>query len=260
MNLFGIARRITAVALMASLPSAGFAACEARSGPRTAALIELYTSEGCSSCPPAEQRLSRLSQTLDPAAVVVPLALHVAYWDYIGWKDPYAQSAFEQRQDWLVHANRGNTLYTPQIFVGGSELRAWRGGLREEVRRLNALPAAAAISLRAGIGTDGALALEAEATAHAGGDPVALYLALAENGLLSRVARGENGGKVLAHDHVVRAWIGPIRLASGKARVRRELALPAAWNRAGLELVVFVQDERSGAVLQALNAQQCAAS
>ena len=77
---------------------------------------------------------------------------------------------------------------------------------------------------------------------------------------MTKVTRGENGGATLAHDHVVREWIGPIRLAGGAARALREIALPAAWNRARLEVVAFVQDERSGSVLQALSAQHCAGS
>ena len=245
---------------MAALSGAAFAACDARSGHNTAALVELYTSEGCSSCPPADQQLSRLRQALDPAAVVVPLALHVGYWDYIGWKDPYAQAGFGARQSWLVRANRHNTVYTPQFFVGGAELRSWRGALGDKVRQLNAEPAAAEIRVQARITANGALALDAEATARSGAEPAAFYLALAESGLQSKVARGENGGATLAHDHVVREWIGPVRLVAGAARVQREIALPAAWNRARLEVVAFVQGERSGGVLQALSANQCAGS
>src|ERR1700690_674896 len=119
-----------------ALPTTGFTACDVRSGPKTAALIELYTSEGCSSCPPADRQLSRLRQALDSAAEVVPLALHVGYWDYIGWKDPYAQAAFEERQGWLVRAKRQPTIYTPQFFVSGTELRSWRDSLRGKVRGL----------------------------------------------------------------------------------------------------------------------------
>lgn len=151
-------------------------------------------------------------------------------------------------------------VYTPQFFVGGAELRSWRGALQDKVRQLNMLPAAAAIRVQAGLTANGALALRAEATAGAEGDPAALYLALAESGLVSKVTRGENSGVTLAHDHVVREWIGPIRLSAGTARVQREIALPAAWNRGRLELVAFVQDERSGSVLQALGAQHCAGS
>jgi len=260
MNSRGFALCILVAASSTALPVTAFAACDARSGPKTAALVELYTSEGCSSCPPADQQLSRLRQALDPAAEAVQLALHVGYWDYIGWKDPYAQAAFGERQGWLVRANLRKTAYTPQFFVSGAELRSWQGGLRDKVRQLNAQPAAADIRLQASIAPNGMLALNAEATARARTEPAALYLALAESGLASKVTRGENNGVTLAHDHVVREWIGPVRLIAGMARVQHEIALPAAWNRTRLEVVAFVQDERSGSVLQALSAQQCAAS
>ena len=260
MNLRRIAVYTLVAASSLALPLTVFAACDVRSGPKTAALVELYTSEGCSSCPPADQQLSRLRQTLDPAALVVPLALHVGYWDYIGWKDPYAQGSFAERQSWLVHAKRQKVVYTPQFFVGGSELRSWRGALGDRVRQLKAVPAAADIRLRANIDANGTLALEAEATARNGVEPAALYLALAESGLVSTVTRGENSGATLAHDHVVREWIGPVRLKDGAARLERNIALPAVWKRARLELVAFVQGERSGDVLQALSANQCAGS
>ncbi len=259
MNSRRLALCILVAASSAALPVTAEAACDARSGPKTAALVELYTSEGCSSCPPADQQLSRLRQKLGPVAEVVPLALHVDYWDYIGWNDPYAQAKLAERQRWLVRANQQNMVYTPQFFVGGAELRSWRSGLRDKVRQLNALPAMAAIRIQASLVHGGALALSVEATAAGGAEPAALYLALAESGLASKVTRGENRGATLAHDHVVREWIGPIRLIAGKARVQREIALPAAWSRARLELIGFVQDERSGRVLQALSAQQCAA-
>ena len=246
------------VASSLALPATGFAACDARSGPKTAALVELYTSEGCSSCPPADRQLSRLPKTLDPAAEVVPLALHVDYWDYIGWKDAYAQGAFGMRQSWLVHANQQNIVYTPEFFVGGTELRSWRGALRDRVRQINSSPAAASIRVRAGPAVGGALALGAEATAPAAGPPAALYLAVTESGLVTKVTRGENGGATLEQDHVVRQWIGPVELRGGAASLQRDIALPAAWNRTKLDIVAFVQNEQSGNVLQALVARKCA--
>ena len=260
MNMRAYILCVLIIASCMAFPPGAIAACDARSGPKTAALVELYTSEGCSSCPPADQQLRRLRQALDPAAVVVPLALHVDYWDYIGWKDPYAKDSFGERQSWLVRANRQRTVYTPQFFVNGIELRSWRDELKDAVRRRNALPAAAEIHLLARIAPDGVLVLDATATARAGAEPAVLYLALAESGLASTVSRGENSGVTLAHDHVVRVWVGPVRLIDGAARVQRHIALPAAWNRAQLELVAFVQGERTGGVLQALSAQQCASS
>ncbi|MDZ4255607.1 MAG: DUF1223 domain-containing protein [Sulfuritalea sp.] len=252
---------LTMVAVSAAvLPATGYSACDARSGPKTAALVELYTSEGCSSCPPADRQLSHLRQILDPAAEVVPLALHVGYWDYIGWKDPYAQEAFAERQRWLVRANRQRAVYTPQFFVGGADLRSRQGGLREQVRQLNASPAAATIRVQAAPTASGTLTLSAEARTAIASPPAALYLAVTESGLVSKVMRGENSGATLAHDHVVRTWIGPIRLTDGATRVERDIVLPADGSRARLDVVAFVQDERSGSVLQALLAQGCMGS
>jgi hypothetical protein len=251
----------TMVAVSGSvLPTTGFPACDVRSGPKTAALVELYTSEGCSSCPPADRQLSRLRQTLDSAAEVVPLALHVNYWDYIGWKDAYAQVVFGERQSWLVHANQQKTVYTPQFFVGGVDLRSRPGGLPEQVKQLNAQLATATIRVKAEPNTHGTLELSAEATAPAASFPASFYLAVTEDGLVSKVTRGENSGATLAHDHVMRVLIGPIRLEEGTARVQRHVALPAGWSRAQLEVIAFVQDERNGKVLQALRAMNCAGS
>lgn len=234
------------------LTPAALAACEVHSGQKTAALVELYTSEGCSSCPPADRQLGQLREALGPDANVVPLALHVGYWDYIGWKDPYAQGAFADRQTWLVHANGQKTLYTPQFFIGGAELRARHSTLRDEVRRVNATDAAATIRVRAALAAHDRLALDARASASAAAAPLALYVALVESGLVSKVTRGENAGVTLEHDHVVREWIGPVRLASDGARVHRDIALSSAWDRGRLELAAFVQNEQTGRVLQAV--------
>ena len=158
------------VASAATLPSPALAGCEAQSGPNTAALVELYTSEGCSSCPPADRQLSHLQQALDPAAVAVPLSLHVDYWDYIGWSDPYAQAEFAKRQRWLVQANHEGVVYTPHFFVSGSELRPWQTALRDAVRNLNAKPAQAQIRIEANLTRNDSLVLAADATARGAGD------------------------------------------------------------------------------------------
>jgi hypothetical protein len=247
-----IAARAMVAAASAFLTGPALAACELASGPKTTALVELYTSEGCSSCPPADRQLSRLGEALDPGADVVALALHVGYWDYIGWADPYAKDAFAQRQRWLVQANGGRTLYTPQFFVGGAELRARHTTLRDEVRRLNGTPATAKIQLQASLVSDKALHLSAQASAPSAASLLVLYVALAEDGLVSKVARGENAGATLVHDHVVRQWIGPVRFGADGARLEREIALPAAWNRARLQIAAFVQDPATGQVLQAV--------
>ncbi|WP_373509513.1 DUF1223 domain-containing protein, partial [Thiocapsa sp.] len=139
-----VATLITALLTsLAAVPAIATAACEVRSGPTTAALVELYTSEGCSSCPPADRLLTQFR----PGLALVPLALHVGYWDHLGWRDPFAQDDFARRQDWLAHRDSRGALFTPQFFVGGTAVRP--AALDEQVSKLNAEPARASIRLEA---------------------------------------------------------------------------------------------------------------
>jgi len=255
--------RAAALALLAALATGRTTAfaCSVQSGPTTAALVELYTSEGCSSCPPADRALGRLHEELGEAAQVYALALHVNYWDDIGWKDPYAQGIFSERHRWLVAANGHSITYTPHFFVSGTELSPAHAGpaqaIGAAVHQRNVEAAGAAIALQARVAPDGRLALDARASARAPQEPAALYLALAESGLVSKVTRGENGGSTLTHDHVVRSWIGPISLVDGQVAAHRDLALPPGADRARLEVVAFVADQHTGRVLQAVGTGRC---
>ncbi|MGJ8751619.1 DUF1223 domain-containing protein, partial [Burkholderia pseudomallei] len=126
---FSVSLRAVAAAL--SLAAAGAAqaaadgACMARSPDGRQALVELYTSEGCSSCPPADDWLARLAARR-AALRVVPLALHVDYWDGLGWADRFAQHRFTERQHALAARGGGRFVYTPEVAVDGRELRDWR--------------------------------------------------------------------------------------------------------------------------------------
>jgi hypothetical protein len=111
--------------LVIAPPAVIAASCNARSGPKTVALVELYTSEGCNSCPPADRWLSGLGAQGYGPDRVVPLALHVDYWDYIGWKDPYAKREFSQRQRKLTLLQRQALVYTPQVMLQGKDFRGW---------------------------------------------------------------------------------------------------------------------------------------
>jgi hypothetical protein len=241
--------------------SALAAGCSARSGERTAVLVELYTSEGCSSCPPADRWLSSLAARGYAPDLVVPLALHVDYWDYIGWKDPYAKREFSQRQRKLTQLQRMALVYTPQVLVQGKDFPRWgTPAFEAAVAAVNARPAQARIALDLLAVGSGGLEAEARAqlldralAAHAG-----LYLAVYENRLSSRVTAGENRGRMLTHDYVVLEWQGPFAFSpAGEATERRRLALLPKGVPEQSGIVAFVQDRRTGEVLQALRLDAC---
>jgi hypothetical protein len=246
--------------LAAALPVRA-APCTAQSSPQRAALVELYTSEGCSSCPPAERWLSTLSPGRHAGAEIVPLALHVGYWDYIGWKDPYARPEFAGRQRRIAALQHATFVYTPQVVLQGRDFRGWgSGAFSRAVAQINAQPAAAAISLALGPLREGGLEVEAGARVlergHAEG--AGLYLAAYQSRLVSRVRAGENEGRTLRHDFVVRSWTGPIAFGpDGRLRATRRLALPPGAGADNWGVAAFVQDRASGEVLQALQLPAC---
>ncbi len=208
-----IALAVMASLLGTGLPSYAGNTCEVKSGTATAALVELYTSEGCSSCPPADKQLSRLTEQVGPGASVVPLSLHVTYWDAIGWRDIFAQKTFDARQSNLLEGKPNHVVYTPQFFVGGNELRTWRDTLPDTIRRINARPAPVAITLKTAAADNGNVSLDVQAQS-AGAKKIDgdLYVAISENDLSSKVLRGENSGVTLHHDNTVRLWYSPIKL------------------------------------------------
>jgi hypothetical protein len=237
------------------------AACRAESGPRTAALVELYTSEGCDSCPPADRWLSSLSGRGYTPERVVPIALHVDYWDYIGWKDPYGQARFSARQRKLAQLTRSAIVYTPQVVLQGRDFRRWgTPAFDEAVAAINARPARARIALSLHGARNGALDVEASAgllDARKDGS-AALYLAATLGKLVSRVSAGENRGRILEHDHVAFEWLGPLEFGpSGTLSNRLSVPLPPRADPAQLGVVAFVQDRSTAEVLQALMRPAC---
>lgn len=236
-----------------ALPAAEPGQCRAVTGTTAMPLLSLYTSEGCSSCPPADRWLSSFAAGHPGIAV---LAYHVDYWDYIGWQDRFAAPEFSARQQRLVAAAGTRTVYTPQVMIGGDLQVNWRDreGLRTALARQRRLPAPAAIDLRAQSGTDRVdVALGAALRAGARWRQPQLMLALYSDGMVSRVAAGENAGKLLRHDRVVRALYGPWPLQSGKAfSLKRSLPLPGErGSRIGL--VAFIEDAGDGVARQALD-------
>jgi hypothetical protein len=250
-----------AAALSAAAAPATAGQCKAESGPHTAALVELYTSEGCSSCPPADRWLSSLGKSGRVPEAIVPIALHVDYWDYIGWKDPYAKREFSLRQRKLSQLQRMALVYTPQVVLQGRDFRGWgTPAFDAAVTKITAQPARARIALS--VQPSGARGVLAQAGAQvldsAQIGDAALYLGAYENRLMSAVTAGENRGRTLAHDYVVLEWHGPFGFdAEGRLAERRELALLPRATPAGSGVVGFVQNRRTGEVLQALMLPAC---
>jgi hypothetical protein len=241
-------------------PQAQAMQCSAQSPKTTTALVELYTSEGCDSCPPADRWLSSLGARGYAPDRVVPIALHVDYWDYIGWKDPYAKQAFSARQRKMASLARAAMVYTPQVLLQGREFRNWSAGaFEQEVAKINALPAKARISLLLERPRPGAFAVEAAAELldSSRQADAALYLGAYENKLVSEVKAGENRGKSLAHDYVVLQWAGPFEFQGQRLVARETLPLlPKAVARHS-GVVAFVQNRATGEVLQALMLAAC---
>ncbi|MGH8736494.1 MAG: DUF1223 domain-containing protein [Burkholderiales bacterium] len=261
MTIHPALRFVAALAALGTALSAPAAPCTARSTSHTAALVELYTSEGCSSCPPADRWLSSLESAGRGVGDVVPLALHVDYWDYIGWQDPYAKPAFTARQRRIAALQHAPFVYTPQVLLQGRDFQGWGSTAFElAVGRINAQPARADLSLAIERQTESVLQIEVSARVP---DPkrratAALYLAVYQNKLSSHVAAGENTGRTLTHDFVVRGWLGPIDFApDGRVRDRRGLTLPSGAAASDAGVVAFVQDRATAEVLQALKLPAC---
>jgi hypothetical protein len=234
--------------------------CSAQSAKTTTALVELYTSEGCDSCPPADRWLSSLGTKGYAPDRIVPIALHVDYWDYIGWKDPYARQAFSTRQRKMAQLARAAIVYTPQVLLQGQDFRAWHGdAFEQEVAKINARPARARIALQLDTAAKDAFQVEATALLEGGVPPgdVALYLGAYENKLVSDVKSGENRGKKLEHDYVVLQWAGPIDFKAAKLVERQRLPLLPKAVPAHSGVVAFVQNRATGEVLQALMLPAC---
>ena len=215
-------RRVIAAVMMVIWLAAGYIfASEPKtfeSGDTQSSLIELFTSEGCSSCPPAEKWLSALKSSSDLWKKAVPVAFHVDYWDHLGWRDRFAKPEFTSRQHHYAAAWGGDSVYTPGFVVNGKEWRGWSGG--------NAAPRSLTKVgvLRVSLGEDGKLSATFVPNTT---QPraLALNVALLGNDLESDVKRGENSGRKLRHDFVVLDLVR-VDMANESSRWTGSVALP----------------------------------
>ncbi len=230
--------------------AAAAGSCSARSGTTAMPLVELYTSEGCSSCPPADRWLT--GQLKDRRANW--LAFHVDYWDDIGWPDRFGSPANSQRQRQRVGARGGDTVYTPQVMLGADVRASWRAGSHFDKALMlqSRQPAREGLAMRlqpqAGdwqLQLGAARANASAAAAHSDGAQV--WLALYSDGEVTQVRAGENRGETLRHDRVVRRLYGPWPLGQ---TLSQQVQLKPDAGRWGV--IAFVQDAK-GNTLQSLS-------
>lgn len=221
---------------------------ESPGGERRPVLVELFTSEGCSSCPPADRNLAFL-QTNQPVvnAEIITLAFHVDYWDRLGWKDRFSSPLYSHRQEDYSRAFKLNSNYTPQMVVDGSkEFVGSDSAKSSEAIASAAGRAKANVDLK----SDGK-----KWTVKITGAPehrdASVFAAIAEDGISTRVEAGENSGKMLEHVSVVKELKTVGSLASGKSEfeVVFEIQVPADSKAENLKIVVFVQENESKRVL-----------
>ena len=220
-----------------------------------AVLVELYTSEGCSSCPPADRWLSALESTSAQGVRIIPLSLHVPYWDYIGWRDPFASPRFEKRQREAARLARTTLVYTPQVMVNGRDFRSWqRNGLEPALSAFANMPPRATLTLSAR-SASGAIDSEVSGSGPAG---TRVVLVRYENGLANDVKRGENAGVRLEHDRVVRYWqdLGIIG-ANGQFAFRHTVPKNPEVRAERSGLTALIEDPARGEILQAVALPHC---
>ena len=260
-----MAQRTWQVLGLATAVTAGLAAAHFLPRPRTAeadenaprvpVLVELFTSEGCSSCPPAEDELSRLDdQQPIPGVKVIPLAFHVDYWNRLGWADPFSTEAWTARQG-EYSRSRGGRVYTPEAIVQGgpdctgSDARC----LRDRTQEAAAIAAARVEVVRsAAPSAPGTMRISVRVgnlPAVPAGDSAVLMVALVERGLSVNVGAGENAGRRLKHAPLARDLQNAGSVAAPGGSFEATLTVPAASRPDALRVVAFVQERSRGRVI-----------
>lgn len=215
------------------------------------AVVELYTSEGCSSCPPADALLDALGREAQAQGVAVyPLAFHVDYWNYIGWTDPYSDASWSARQRAFAASRGSRRIYTPQMVVNGQTEFVGSSAREARAALADALSAPAPLTLhikavaRAGQQITVAYQLDGQAPG------ARVQLALTEGGLTSKIDAGENDGRTLTHAHVVRAFAeAPAPKTRGEHTI--SATLPAGIDPTKTTAVLYVREGKTWRVLAA---------
>jgi hypothetical protein len=217
--------------------------------PRRAVVVELFTSEGCSSCPPADELLGHLRQDLSAKNVqVIPLGFHVDYWNSLGWKDRFSSAEFTQRQEQYTQSLKVDGPYTPEMVVDGEvEFVGNDAGRAQSTIRQQASQLETAQVKISPAGAD-QLAIQIKGPTGPSNGNVLVMLAITEDNLSTQVGSGENGGRTLHHAAVVRELRQVGTLKNGSLESTVPLKLAKDWKRNDLRAVVFVQQGPSGKI------------
>lgn len=239
-----------ATVVLACYSVASLAETRVSSGPNRIPVVELYTSEGCSSCPPADKYLSNLGKKRN--GDVIPLAFHVDYWNYIGWVDPYSQAKFTERQHHAGVANQQSTIYTPEFLVDGVEAR---GTSSINTKIDIALESRSLVDLTLEIKSLQKNRLKSIVTidslSYQGPETPEVFVVIYENNLANSIDAGENRGRTLKHDFVVR-HLSESRAVLAGGRYSFDIAIPDDWKIEDLGISAIVRLQNSGKTLQAV--------
>jgi hypothetical protein len=230
-----------------------------------AVLVELFTAQGCSTCPPADRLLSGMGTDPDLRKEVVPLAFHVDYWNSSSWRDRFSDAAWTRRQNDYVRAAGGDQVYTPQAVINGgkqcvgSDVQCIKAGVQAAATQPQGQVAMS-------VAADGSSALEVAVTAQApagvaGLKSLDVMVAVYESGLETAVSGGENAHKTLHNDFVVRRLERAFGVSAGDSKQKSvRVKLDEGWQRDHLGVAVFLQDPKSQRVYGAASAPLLAAS
>jgi hypothetical protein len=250
-------RRFQVIACAALVTVATFATLRTPlvAAPPTPVLVELFTSEGCSSCPPADQLLARMADAAHvDGALLVPLGEHVDYWDQLGWRDRFSSAAYTARQQAYAQRFAGDGPYTPQLVIDGRSDCV--GSDAASARRLLAKAASIphgtiAIDTGGATGSSIHVVVRASNLPQSPTDRAEVLVAITEDRLRTDVTRGENHGRTLVHAAVVRR-LDVAGVATGSAATAEHTTTIAPdWRRDALHVVAFVQQRHAGPVLAA---------
>lgn len=218
-----------------------------KSGPEKTALLELYTSEGCSSCPPAEKWLSSLKDSTRLWKDFVPVAFHVDYWNRLGWRDPWSDKIFSDRQISYAESWHSENVYTPAFVLDGAEWSDWG------VFRAGPRPGASKVGVLTATSSDPNNWQVVFEPVNTNGVSYQIHAALLESGVSSDVKAGENRGRKLLHDFAVAQFANvPMRQADGKWQAQFVFSTPSNRTITNTAVAIWVTDRDNLHSLQAV--------